>query len=240
MKLVLEHMKEPSKPTSFPEIFCRFLESLCNRRNMSQTIGNIKSLEPYFFGFDHIKMLEVYTDGETLYNKMHVQKTNQNNYSGLWKDFCIGSLDGARYLHRYSTYIDFLEFVNYFDKTADTRAALACFIGQGIHGMKFALACDFLKEMGFPNYSKPDSHLKDILTSKGFDISSESELEIFRTVALLADEVGETPYAVDRVFWLIGSGNLYRNHRTFKTDKEEFVRQTREIWAKENPPSRTR
>ena len=220
---------------SFSEIYLRLLQSLINKRGMPNSIGRIEELRPIFYGFDHQKTLQVYPTWEELFTtikthqkpKSRMDKANPHNY---WVIFCRGSLSTANYLSRFSTPTEFLEYVHDFDKNPNTRPALPFLMGHEIFGYGFALACDFLKEIGFDNYSKPDQHLIDIFS--GLGISDESQLEIFRTVTLLATEVGETPYAVDKAFWLIGSGRLYRNNLTFQTDKKEFVRQVKENWAK--------
>jgi hypothetical protein len=238
MKLVREHMTDSDhpKPGTFSEIYLRLLNSLTNKRNMPNSIGRVEELAPIFFGFDHQKTLAVYSDWEDLFDaikkylkrKPRMEKENPHNY---WVIFCKGSLSAARYLSRFSTPEEFLEFVDDFDANPNTRPALPFLIGHEIFGYGFALACDFLKEMGFANYSKPDQHLIDIFS--GLGISDESQLDVFRTVTLFAEEVGETPYAVDKAFWLIGSGKLYKNNLTFETNKKEFVQQVKEGWAKE-------
>jgi hypothetical protein len=71
------------------------------------------------------------------------------------------------------------------------------------------LACDFLKELGYENFSKPDVHVKDILWAIGLCPWGPSDYEVFKAVARVARNVGVTPYNVDKLFWLIGSGNFY-------------------------------
>jgi len=43
----------------------------------------------------------------------------------------------------------------------------------------------------------------------------------------MAKDVGETPYAVDKALWLIGSGNLYLDEVEFETSRVQFIRQAR-------------
>ncbi|OHB66105.1 MAG: hypothetical protein A2Y76_03545 [Planctomycetes bacterium RBG_13_60_9] len=123
---------------------------------------------------------------------------------------------------------EFLCYVEDFDRNPNTRPALPFLIGHEVFGVKFALACDFLKEIGFSNYSKPDTHLLDIFT--GLGLSDRDPLSVFRAVTEMSVDVQETPYAVDKVFWLIGSGNLYNHARTFHTDKDEYVRMALSAW----------
>lgn len=132
-----------------------------------------------------------------------MERDNSRNY---WTLFYKGSLSVARYLNQFDTFGDFLTFVNDFDAKASTRPALPLLLEKEIFGFGFALACNFLMEIGFANFCKPDVHLLDIFS--GLGLAERSELNVFRIVSLMAEENGQTPFAVDKVFWLIGSGNL--------------------------------
>jgi hypothetical protein len=158
-----------------------------------------------------------------------MDKTNPHSY---WVIFSKGAMSGAKYLDRFDALEDFLQYVQDFDEKLTTRPALPFLMGHEIFGYGFSLACDFLKELGFSNYAKPDTHLIDIFS--GLDVSSKAALDVFRAVSLLADEVEETPYAVDKAFWLIGSGNLYLNNAKFRTSKKEFIEEVRNEWQSMN------
>ncbi|NCD05852.1 MAG: hypothetical protein EOL97_07010 [Spirochaetia bacterium] len=55
-----------------------------------------------------------------------------------------------------------------FEYNLQTKIALPLLISKKISGIGFALACDFLKELGFTDYSKPDVHIVAVLTSLQF------------------------------------------------------------------------
>lgn len=158
-----------------------------------------------------------------------MNKTNPHSY---WVIFSRGSISGAEYLARFDILEDFLKYVKDFDERPTTRPALPFLMEREIFGYGFSLACDFLKELGFSNYAKPDTHLIDILS--GLGVSSKLPLDVFRAVSLIAQEVGETPYAVDKAFWLIGSGKLYRCNVKFKTSKSEFIEEVKKEWQRMN------
>jgi len=229
LNLVREYMTCPKKPKSFSEIYKRLLDSLKNKRNMSKSIGKMKDLESVFFGFDHKKVLENYSSWQNLLQVIKGDSVDAENLHNYWVIFCKGSISSAHWLNQFSAPEDFFKYVDDFDQSINTRPALPLVIEKDIFGYGFALACDFLKELGFCNYSKPDVHLIDIFS--GLELSSPAPLDIFRAVDTMAKEVDETPYAVDKVFWLIGSGNFY-NHvgNNFLTDKQEFVRLVKEKW----------
>ena len=65
------------------------------------------------------------------------------------------------------------------------------------------------EELGYENFSKPDVHVKDIFWALGLSPWGTSDYEVFKAVARVARNVGVTPYNVDKLFWLIGSGYFY-------------------------------
>ena len=84
-----------------------------------------------------------------------------------------------------------------FDYNIHTRVALPLLIDEKINGIGFALACDFLKELGFTSYSKPDVHIKDVFSA--LDLSGTDNLSVFEAVDRMATDNGETPYKIDKV-----------------------------------------
>jgi hypothetical protein len=237
MDKVRKHMALPevSKPQSLAHVYKRLLQSLSNRQGMPNTIGKIDELDEVFFRFDHRWTLQQYSRGwEGLFNAIreNVRPTSRmdiNNRRSHWVIFCKGSISGAEYLDRFTSLDDFLQFVADFDEKPSTRQALPLLLAHEIFGFGFALAGDFLKELGFSNFSKPDVHLTDIFT--GLELCGRSPLDVFRTVSLVATEVEETPYAVDKAFWLIGSGSLYLHNQRFETSKDEFIALVKRRWA---------
>ena len=82
-------------------------------------------------------------------------------------------------------------------------------LSREIEGFGFALSCDFLKEMGYVNFPKPDVHLRDIFTSLGLCKNKPNDYQLFKAVIRVAGHAGVSPYNADKVFWLIGSGYFY-------------------------------
>lgn len=91
-----------------------------------------------------------------------------------------------------------------------------------IDGFGFALACDFLKEIGFFNFGKPDVHLKNIFYSLILT-SSTNDYAVFKAIFRIANNVGVTSYKVDKLFWLIGSGNFYLDDIKVGNHRNEFI-----------------
>ena len=81
-----------------------------------------------------------------------------------------------------------------------------------------------------PKFIKPDTHIKDIFVGVGLCEKDDNDYNIFRKVVDYCIEINEEPYAVDRLFWLIGSGKLFKTEKRqdevfFKTNKFEFIKE---------------
>ena len=76
--------------------------------------------------------------------------------------------------------------------------------------MGFAVACNWLKELGYVNYPKPDVHMKDICYAFGLIDSKKRDIDCFEAMIRVANECEVEPYKLDKVWWLICSGNFYR------------------------------
>lgn len=78
-----------------------------------------------------------------------------------------------------------------------------------IEGIGYPLACDFLKDLGFVNYGKPDVHIIKIFVDIGLCPTGASPYQIQKIISQIADAAEVSAFAVDKVFWLIGSGYFY-------------------------------
>ena len=101
-----------------------------------------------------------------------------------------------------------------------------------------ALAQDFLKEAGVDNIGKPDVHIIDLfkklfphkfkmmqndveIVNQIFEeMSQDTSLQIF---PFLKNSQGHiSVYAIDKLFWLIGSGKFYKYDLYLGSFKPEF------------------
>ena len=93
--------------------------------------------------------------------------------------------------------------------------------------MGFSLVCNALKELGYSEYPKPDVHLKDVISTAGF--CEHDDHAVFETIVNISNEVqykGDktaTPYKIDKIIWLICSGNFYLDNINGKSWKQEFM-----------------
>jgi hypothetical protein len=231
---VRAHMTPPlgGQPQSLITIYEYLLNSLRNRQAMVNTIGPLERLAPVLFYFDPHSVIATFGKDWTAllaaiqkHLKVRVNPENKRSY---WVHFAKGALDGAKFLNQFSGADEFQSFVEDFYEKPTTRPALPMLVAQEIHGFGFPLACDFLKEIGYTQYAKPDVHVINLFSELGF--ASTNDLEVYRAVCKFAEAVGETPFAVDKVFWLLGSGNLYLENRKFPTSRAEFIERVKDEW----------
>jgi 3-methyladenine DNA glycosylase Tag len=111
------------------------------------------------------------------------------------------------------TPLQFFDGFAYEGASVYERWALVNVLSQSIKGIGTALACDFLKEIGYLNIGKPDVHIKRIMARIG--VLSELEKDLvaendnflsFRIMDKFAQASGKTVFEVDKIFWLYGSG----------------------------------
>jgi len=90
-----------------------------------------------------------------------------------------------------------------------------------ISGIGDALSLDFLKERGFTNFVKPDVHTIEICGELGyFDSDKNKNEQAIQSMKQIAQDAKITPYAVDKMFWLIGSGNFYEVENVNAADSQ--------------------
>lgn len=58
------------------------------------------------------------------------------------------------------------------------------------------------------DYAKPDVHIIELFKELGLSTTG-NPYQVFKEVLLYAQDIGQIPYRVDKVFWLIGSAKLY-------------------------------
>ena len=222
------------RPATLAEIYERLLRSAQSAQSMPNviggSIGGIERLGAVLFDFDPAEVAERYPRSEegckSLFDDITEQlaprgKLNYNPRS-LWRRFCGTVTSGAAFLAEFPDAQAFYAWVEPFDLDEDRRIEVATRIARQIDGIGFALACDFLKEVGFTNFSKPDVHIKEIFSQLGLS-RSKDEIEVFKAVGRIARKVGVTPHEVDQLFWLVGSGDLYFAGRRLANSRAAFI-----------------
>ncbi len=223
-------------------VFERFVVSAQNYQSMPNIIGITKNPDRkkavekilHNYDIDYLKSLEPNDLYAQFCEKFEVKNADSKRNSWLkWRNAIV---DSAQFLSEFKDYGDFEEFVNRFDYNVHTRMALPLLIGERISGIGFALACDMLKELGYQAYPKPDVNLMQVFEALG--LSDGKPLDTFQAIVKIADVCSKvkgelvTPYNVDKVFWLICSGNFYFDKKKVKSKKADFIEYAKEKMSK--------
>ena len=155
-----------------------------------------------------------------------IEKYNANG-KRLWNNYCRSIITGATFLCKFEDYSEFKKTFDEFDTNDLTREAFALYLQTKIFNMGFALACNWLKELGYNNYPKPDVHMKDVCEALGLIDSNKTDIDCFEAMTKVARECNVDPYKLDKVWWLICSGNYYRYDKKLphpQSNKEEFIK----------------
>lgn len=230
-------------------IYERLLESAQSANMKSgvigKAIGGIDKLGSVLFDFDVNKTKANYPSYEILLNKIEdILKPHGKVRRGprcIWPRYCETILSAASFLSQYSSAGDFYNWCDGFVKDQLARLALPLLLDKEISGFGFALACEFLKEIGYSGYGKPDVHIKDIFKGIGLCPQTASDYDVLKAIIRIADNAQVSPFSVDKVFWLIGSGYFYHHKTTIGKEgrigrmKKEFIRlASKQLYAQQS------
>lgn len=213
--LLDKHLSHPLNSKSLNDVYLRLLISGANRERawnvITSPIKEIANLNKVLFGFDCIQVENKYSNDHEKLLKDIVKEFdfayNPNN-SGLWIQYSKTILSGAKFLNQFKDFGDFDSFAQFFHSDDRARNALPLILQEQIHGFRLALSCDFLKELGYYKFGKPDVHIKKIFL--GTDLTQNSnDYEVLLAISRVAENNNVSPYNVDKLFWLIGSGKFY-------------------------------
>lgn len=237
----LRPLEKFSKLENLNDAYYKLLCSAVNRDHMANTIGNIKELKPYLLDFDPKKVFKKYKNWEEICD-VFIEKHDKNGVinkekaNSHWVWFCKSAYDGAKFLSKFKDLDNLKNYINEYlkDKEVNEELHLENMIKlvydiadrkskNKIFGFGFALTCDYIKEHFSTDFSKPDVHIKDILSGLGLIPKKARDVEFFKFVYKFSKEAGMAPYSVDKIFWIIGSGRFDINEISIKTSKVEFI-----------------
>ncbi len=228
--ILKKHLVHKSKFENISDANCRLIESLQNRNRMASVIGfkkREKEMRKILFKYNPTKILNAYKNADELLDKFRGNipelKNKQIGKRSLWRVFSEGVIDGSKFMVSFKSKDDLDSFIKTFAHNKYTKAALPMLLGKEIKGFGFALACDFLKELGYRDYSKPDVHLIKIFNSLGLS-SSDEPYEVYKSIIEMSEAVGEDAYTVDKIFWLIGSGFFYLVDIDIGSNRDKFIK----------------
>ena len=225
------------KNISLNDLFHRLLASAQNA-NMKAgviggSIGGVKNLGQVLFNFEPNKVLEKYSGNteelldniiKTLKPKGKIRRTPRS----IWPKYCRTIISGAEFIAQFTDSKEFLVWVDHFYNDKKSLSALPMILEAEIYGIGFPLACDFLKELGYINYGKPDVHIIEIFEATGLTEKGASNYQVLKAITRISENLKLSAYNVDKLFWLIGSGYFYEHTEIGKEGrvgrmKESFI-----------------
>lgn len=226
-----KHLQQESRFDNILDAHHRLIESLSNRNMMASVIGfkkREKGMRSILFGYNPHRIIANYKDADELLGKFKNEFNLQNIQSkrSLWRKFAEGIISGSNFMASFRDKEDFDRFIKTFAHNKYTKAALPMLLSKEIRGFGFALACDFLKELGYRDYPKPDVYLIKIFHGLGLSKSTEP-YEVYKSIIEMAEVVGEDAYTVDKIFWLIGSGKFYLANIFTGRNSDKFISSTK-------------
>lgn len=232
-EILESHLAYPADkcPRTKNELFKRIIVHGQNRQQMPRSIGDIQKLTGALFDFDAAEVCRQYHRWEDIFDFVQMSckppgRMVRENPHNFWVIFCKTILSAAIFVSRFDSIGHFNAYAEGFiSDNPDVRLGLPLVLKEEIFGYQFALACDFVKENVSPFFVKTDVHIRDIFRGIGISAANASDVQIFRDAVLFADSVKWKPYAIDKLFWLVGSGNFYLNNIRVRTNKAAFIRQ---------------
>jgi hypothetical protein len=234
------------RPTSKEGVYLRILESAQNANMKAGVIGKaidgVRRLSLVLENFNAKAVLEKYSNRwETVLDDIVTQVKPRGEIrrspKSIWPHYCQTILSAAAFIEQFSSVEDFYSWVDFFDKDDRARASLPMLLSREIEGFGFALSCDFLKELGYINFPKPDVHLRDIFSSLELCQPKADDYQLFKSIIRLAGNANVSAYNADKVFWLIGSGFFYDDIHLGKngkigSQKDNFIEYARPLLDK--------
>jgi len=205
-----------NKVVSLQDIYLCMLKSPLSRVQFGNAIGKAERYKKELREFHPREIIRSYPSWQAFFkeieksgkSKIHLDITNKRTY---WCKFSRTVIDAARYLSRYENGPAFREYVENEISEGKQIDLIRTFCEDDktrIFGFGWALSCEFLKEIGYTDFIKMDSHLTNILKGLGIVTSSGGE-GTYRQSLAFAESVGERPFTVDKLFYLAGSGKVY-------------------------------
>jgi hypothetical protein len=240
-RVVLEsYLKRPDirvTTTTSSEVFKRLLSSAQNANMkvgvIGGSIGGFDNLGKALYNFDPSKVNKAFAGKpdallEHIRATLNPRGAIRTTSRSIWPKYCKTVLSTASFLVQFRDGDDFLSWAKHLYDDTRTMPALPLILAEEIEGVGYPLACDFLKDFGFTSYGKPDIHIKGILQDIGLCDANATPYQIQKVISKLASEAGVTPFALDKVLWLIGSGKFYlhtqfRNTGRIGSMRKEFV-----------------
>lgn len=219
----------PQKKNSLEEVVYQFACNLQDYNMMPSVIGFMREdRNPVFrrilFDYNHNLIINSYTSN-MLYAQFceHFPVKNKDSKQNSWLKYSKGIISACEYLAKFQDINAFNDYVDSFNGSFEIIAEFQ----KEIYGLGFALACNMVKDLGFTNYAKPDTHTKDVIMVTG--LSGSDEISVVRAIQSIAAANNDTAFNVDRMIWLICSGYYFLDDVRVKSHKRELIERIKNI-----------
>lgn len=233
LKDIEKYFKPLYKSNTINDVYKSFAHSLQNAQRIKSIVKfeeRIEDIKEVLFEFDPYKVIKEY-DFISLYKKLY-EKFNLDKYNedeekatkSLLGRYTKGLISSARFISSFNSIEEFNNFIESFTKSKYkySLASLPALIDKEVDGMGFALACDCLKEQGYIEYPKPDIHLRKLF--KELNLSDGTDYSTFKAIVEMANAIEKPPYELDKIFYLIASGDYYLDSIQHKKLRDELIK----------------
>jgi len=204
----------------------RLVYSIQNRNMMPSVInyaGRRDAMAQAWFAFSPYEIANHFNDEKQLYAELRKHCSDlKDTPSRLWDVFCKGVLSAARLFAQFEDINQLRSVFDMFQQNSWTKVALPAMLAKEVSGIQFALSCDFLKEIGY-DYPKPDVHIMEVV--KEYEGAELDELTVMQKVMSYAEQLKITTYKLDKMMWLVCSGNFYLDEKSVTGKKDQFLKE---------------
>ena len=244
---VLEQYMEPRvRAAKLSDVYWQLLWSSQNANMRTGVItgsmdGGMMALADVLQGFQPALVARQYGENweavlDDIVEKVGPRGQIRRTRRSIWPQFCRSIVSGAEFLTQFSDAEAFYAWADGFGGDVRSRLDLPVVIAENVSGLGFALSCDFLKELGYSAYGKPDVHIRKTLAGLGLARAEASDREVLELLVRFADSAGLSAYRVDKLMWLIGSGSFYQHGEIghVPTNLDQFVTSERHLFSQQS------
>lgn len=194
--------------------------------------ARMKIFKKIFCDFSPMSFLEKYSNVDAFFDvftrelgipRVSSKSKTNNEKRSVSYQYCRSVCSVAKFLSSFAS-------VNEFEDQIDKLGDMAIFyLKYELEGFDIALSCDFLKEYGY-DLAKPDLQIVGILVGLGFiDETTDTTKTAYKAVKemkKIASEIGITVYALDKIWWLIGTETFYlhdNKKNTTESKRNEYI-----------------
>lgn len=218
----------PQRMSSMKDVFYQFCGNLQDYNMMPSVIGFLREdrkekFYQIFCGYDKDQVRDKYTE-ESLFEEFCncFPVKNKESKNNLWKRYARSIIDTCEYLAKFDSIDSFYNYIESYQGDLGVVNEMS----KSIRGMGFALTCNMVKDLGFTEYAKPDTHTKDVIAAMGY---SDDDISVIRTIQRIANENNDTAFNLDRMIWLICSGYYFNHNIRVGSHKKELIEKINNI-----------